>query len=131
VTETKSMVGVSLEGGPLCKAVKAKPVLPLKSQEVRDSRVLWYLPKKAANSGNSPRESSVLQSTKLKGVADLNLTSEMEIEFGVCTAGFGLALGQYFFTMLPSLHFGMIMYVLHHCMLEVYDLFLFWYYRGL
>ena len=66
-------------------------------------------------SGTSPRERSVLQSTKeVKGVGDLKsaLTSDMEmqsLEFAQLV--FGLALVQYFLSMLPSLCFGMVMYV--------------------
>ena len=47
-----------------------------------------------------------------------------DTEFGVCLAGFDLALVQYFLTMFPSLHFGVVMYVLCHYMLEVCDLLL-------
>ena len=34
---------------------------------------------------------------------------------------FSLALAQYFLTMLPYLDFGMVMYILCHYILEVYD----------
>ena len=56
-------------------------------------------------SGTSPRERSVLQSTKLKGIGDLKsaLTSDVEmqsLEFAQLV--FGLALVQYFLTMLLS-----------------------------
>jgi hypothetical protein len=79
------MSGVSLHGGPewpLCETVKVRPGLPWQPQEVRDARVIGYLLRRAANSGTSPRERSVLQSTKLKGVGDLRsaLTSVMEMQ---------------------------------------------------
>lgn len=64
--------------------------------------------------GTSPRERSVLQSTELKGVGDLKsvLTSDMEMQsLEFSQLGFGLALVQYFLTMLPSLCFGMVMYI--------------------
>ena len=70
----------------------------------------------------NPRERSVLQSTKLKGVGDLKsaLTSDMEKQSLECVL---LVLGLALFTMLPPfLTFGIIMYSLCHCMLEVCDL---------
>lgn len=66
----------------------------------------------------------MLQSMKLKGVGDLKspLTSAMEMQnFGVCPAGFQ-SLVQYFLIMLPFLLFGMTIYILCHCMLEIYNL---------
>ena len=59
-------------------------------------------------SGTSPRERSVLQSLRVKALSDLV---------------FCLALFQYFFTMLLSLYFGKVMYILCHDMLEVCDYF--------
>ena len=50
-------------------------------------------------------------------------TSNMEmqsLEFALVI--FSLALVQYFFSMLPFLHFGTVMYILCHDMLEVCDL---------
>jgi hypothetical protein len=44
------MAGVSLHGGPersLCEAVKVKPGLPWRAQELRDARALGYLLRKA------------------------------------------------------------------------------------
>ena len=46
-----------------------------------------------------------------------DITQE-DAEFGVCPAGFSLVLVQYFFTVLPSLPFRMVMYILCHHMLE-------------
>jgi flagellar biosynthesis protein FliP len=64
----------------------------------------------------------VLQSTKMKRIRDLKsiLTSGMEIQ-GLESAQqvFGLALVQYFFTMLP---FGTVMYILCHYEFKVCDL---------
>ena len=68
----------------------------------------------------SPRERSVLQSTKLKGTGDL--TSDMEVrslEFAQLV--YHLALAHYFLTMPP---FGMAMYILCHDMLEACGLLL-------
>ena len=67
----------------------------------------------------------MLQSTKMKGVGKHKgaLTSDMEmqsLEFALIVLG--LALVQYFLTMLPSLCFRMVMYILCHYMLEVCDL---------
>ena len=69
----------------------------------------------------------MLQLTKLKGVEDLKrlLTSVMEIqslEFAQLVLGFALV--QYFISVLPSLTFGIVMYIMCHCMLEVCDLLL-------
>ena len=66
----------------------------------------------------------MLQSTKLKGVGDLKsaLTSDMKmqnLEFAQLTLG--LALVQHFLTMLPFLHFGIVTYILCHCILEVHN----------
>ena len=36
--------------------------------------------------------------------------------------GFVLALGQYFLTMFPFFHFGMVMFILCYCLLEECDL---------
>ena len=65
-------------------------------------------------------------STKLNRVGALKSieTSDMEmqgLEFAQLV--FSLALIQYFLTMLPFLHFEMVMYILCHCMLQVCDLF--------
>ena len=51
--------------------------------------------------------------TKLDGVGDGDsvLTSDMEMQsLEFVQVGFGLALAQYFPAMLPSLHFGMVIY---------------------
>ena len=63
----------------------------------------------------------MLQSIKLKGVGDLKnvLTSDMEIQsLEFAQLVFILALVQYPLTMLPSLHFRIVMYTLCHYMLE-------------
>ena len=77
-------------------------------------------------SGTSSIERSVLQSTNLKGVGDLKtivtLVRHGDIESGDCTAGFCRALIQYFLIILLFLHFGKVIYILCHYMLEVCDL---------
>ena len=81
--------------------------------------------------GNVLRQRSVLWSTKLKGIEDLkdSFALEMEMQVEVFPAGiffFGLDLIQYFFTMLPFLPFGIVIYSLYHYKLEVcYLLFAF------
>jgi hypothetical protein len=77
----------------------------------------------------------VLQSTKLKGVGDpkSTLTSDMEmLSLESAPLGFGLALVQYFLTMLPFLCFRTVIYILCHYMLEVSDLvfFIYFYFIG-
>ena len=75
-------------------------------------------------SETSQREGSVLHSTRLNGVGDLKIisTSDMEIQtLEFAHLVFHLALVQYFLTMLPSLCFGMVMYILCYYTLEVCD----------
>ena len=67
----------------------------------------------------------MLQSTKLKGIGDLKsvLTSDMELQsLEFAQLVFGLVLVQYFLTVFPSLHFGMVMYILCHHVLKGRDL---------
>lgn len=70
--------GASLRGGlekPLHEAVKEKPGLPSRLRDVGNSEAMGHPLKTAANrGGTSPKERSVLQSTKLKGVGDLKST---------------------------------------------------------
>jgi hypothetical protein len=108
---------VSLHGGPeipLHEVVKL--MLPWRSENVRDARVVGYLLKKASReSETSPRERIVLHSTKLKEVGNLKgiSTSDVEmqrLEFAQLV--FSLALVQYCLTMLSSICFGMGMHIL-------------------
>jgi hypothetical protein len=42
----------------MCEAVKVKPGLPWKTQDVRDARIIGHLPRKAANrKWNQPKRS--------------------------------------------------------------------------
>ena len=89
---------------------------------------MGHLPRKAANrEWSHPKRKKCIavqkaeQSWKSEDRFDIR---HGDGEFEVCPAGFGLALVQYFLTMLPSLCFGMVMYILCHYMLEVYDLLL-------
>ena len=85
-------------------------------------------------SGSLPRERRVLQLEKLERQGRLSpLTSDTEqkdLEFALL--GFGLALVQYFLTMLPFLCFRTVIYILCHYMLEVSDLvfFIYFYFIG-
>jgi hypothetical protein len=68
---------------PLYETMKVRHGLPWRPQDVRDARVMGYLPRIADNrEWNQPRETSVLQSTNLKGLGDLKsaLTSDTEME---------------------------------------------------
>ena len=79
------------------KAVKLK--LPWRSQNVRDDRVMEYLLRKDAN---NPGERSLLQSTAMKGVGELNsvLTLDMKMQhLEFAQLAFGLEFVQYFPTM--------------------------------
>lgn len=115
------------EWRPLYEVVTLTPGLPWRTQDVGDTRAMVYLSRKAANrEWNSPKERSVLQSTKLTGVGDLKsvLTSDMEMQsLEFVQLIFSLTLVQYFLTMPPSLCFGMVMNILCHYMLEVCDLY--------
>ena len=67
----------------------------------------------------------MFKSTKLKGVGELkgSLTSGMEmqnLEFDILV--FGVAVVQYFLTMLPFLHFGIRMHMLCCFILKVCNL---------
>ena len=127
-------VKVSLQGGlktPLCEAVKVKPGLPWRCQDVRDARVMESLLRRAANrEWNQPKTK---KSTKQKGVGGLKniSTSKMEVQsLEFAQLVFGLALVQYFLTMLPSLCFGVVTYILGHFMLEVCDLLFYFDFTG-
>ena len=70
---------------------------------------------------------------RAKGAEDLKsaLTSDMEIQnLQFALLGSGIALVQYFLTMLPFLLCGMVMYILCHCMLEVCDLLFYFDFTG-
>ena len=85
--------------------MKVNPGLPWRLQDVGDARVMGYLSRKAANwEWNQPvGERSVLQSTGLKGVGDLQgtLTSDMVMQFGVCSAGFQSFFGPVLYAPFP------------------------------
>jgi hypothetical protein len=89
MAEARCMAGVSLHGGPekpFYEVVKVKPGFHWGPQDVRDVGVMGDLPSKAADrERDQPKKRSVLQSTKLIGVAGLRsaLTSDMEVQFGV------------------------------------------------
>ena len=70
-------------------------------------------------SGTIPRERSMPKSTKLKGVGNLNniAISDTKIQ--------SLEFAQLFFTVLPSIHFRMVINILCHYMVEVCDLFIY------
>ena len=69
---------------------------------------------------------SVLRFAKLEGKIQVSLLLlDMELNKGFGVYPVGLALVQYFFTVSPFLPFGMTVYILCHCLLEVCNLFLF------
>lgn len=67
----------------------------------------------------------MFHSTELNRVGDLKnvltLCREMQSLESTLLV-FNLALFQYFFTMLPFLYFGIVIYILCHCILQVCDL---------
>lgn len=90
---------------------------------------LWeYLPRKTATrEWNQSRRKKYVAVSKDERVRDLKstLTSDMEmrnLEFVLLL--FGIALFQYFLTMLSFLPSRMVMYILCYCMLEVCGQFL-------
>lgn len=76
--------------------------------------------------GSSPKEKSVFQSTKLKEVEIWKVLGHQTFvrckSLKFAQLGFDLALAQYFFTMLPFPHFGMVKYNWCHCILEIWSL---------
>lgn len=94
------MSGVSLHGGlerPLCKAMKVKPGLPWRPQNVGDDRAVGYFQRRDPNRGISPWERGVLQPTKLKGAGGLKSTFDIrhgDKEFGVCPAPFWISISS-------------------------------------
>ena len=76
-------------------------------------------------SGTIPRERSTLQSTKLKGAGKLKSTLKKDMEMQsleFVQLVFSLVLLQHFLTVLSFLPLGMVVYILCHYMLELYDL---------
>lgn len=72
----------------------------------------------------------MLQSTELKEAGGLRsiLISDMEMQsLELVPRVFCLVLVQYFLTMLPFLPFGTVTYILCHYVLEVRDLFFFFF----
>lgn len=73
----------------------------------------------------SSSEKSVLQLAKLEGQSCLMLLKsgiELQgLEFALLNLGFALV--QYFFTVSPTLRFGMVMYILCHCILKICNFF--------
>ena len=106
--------------------MKAKPGLSWRPQNIEDDRAMGYLPRKVANrEWNQPKRKQCTavnkdeRSWRYEEHFDIR---HGEAEFGVCPAGFGLVLVQIFFTMILFLPFGIVMYILCHCMLEIHDL---------
>ena len=121
----------------MCEAVKLKPGLPWRTQDVRDARVVGYLPRRAANrEWNQPKRKKCAAVSK----AELSWRSEEHLdirhgdaEFGVCPAGFQSCFVPVFPHCAPLATFWNVMYVLCHYMLGVCDLlflFLFLFYRS-
>ena len=77
---------------------------------------------------NQPKREKYVAGIEQKGVAGLksSLTLDMEkhsMEFALLVLGLGLV--HYFPTMIPFLHFGMVVSTLYQCTLEVCNLFFF------
>lgn len=86
-------------------------------QNVRGARTVGYVPRRAVyREWNQPERASVMQSAVVA-------TSSVEVqvlEFALPRSGLNLA--QHFHTMPPLCPFGMVIYSLCHCVLEVHNL---------
>lgn len=107
----------------LHELVKLKPGLHWKSRDVRITKGMRYLPRRdAQREWDHPRERSMLQASKLKEKKASSKPFDIICEpkgFGFVLLCFNLALVKHFFTMFSFLHFGMEIYTVCHCMLEV------------
>jgi hypothetical protein len=81
------------------------------------ARAMVYLPRKPVN-----RTWNQTEKKKCVAVNKAERSWRSDAEAGVCPAGFGLALVQKFPTMLSSISFETVMYILCYYMLEVCDL---------
>lgn len=106
---------------PKCKAVIIED---WRHQDIGDSRAVGYLLKRAAKrEWNQPKRKKCVAVNKAKRSwrsEECFDISYGDAEFGVCPVC--LTLVQYFLTMLRSLPFGIVVYILCHYMLEVCDL---------
>jgi hypothetical protein len=109
-SEARDMAGVSLRGGPerpLCEAVKLKPGLPWRSQDVGGSIVLGFLSRKAATwRWNQPKREKCVAVNK----AERSWSSEEhfdirpgDAEFRVYPAGFWSCFASVFSPCVPFL----------------------------
>ena len=86
---------VSLHGGlewPLCEAVKAKPGLSWRPQNIEDDRAMGYLPRKVANrEWNQPKRKKCAAVNKAERIWRPEMCFDIrheDSEFGVCPACF-------------------------------------------
>ena len=99
--------------------MKLKPGLPWRTEDIREARALGYLLRSTSDrEWNHPRRKKCVAVHKAEG----SWTSEelFDIRHGDAEFGVGLASFQSCFaTILPSLCFGMIMYILCYYIWEV------------
>lgn len=126
--EARHVSRVSLSGGPerpLHEVVTVKPGLRWRPQDVGDARVMEYLPRRAADQvQNQPKREmcvAVHRAERSWTSEELSDIRHSVTESGVCPAAPYFPLVKHFLFML-SLPYGVVMYSLRHCMLEVYDL---------
>ena len=119
---------VSLHRGlqkPLHGTVKVKLELSWLPQDIRDTRAPGYLLRRAANCKlKQPKRKKcvVVNKAERSCRSEERLTPDMEsqsLEYSQLV--FSLALVRYFLTVFPFL-LGIVMYILGHDMLEVYNL---------
>ena len=105
-SEARHMSGVACHGGPerpLCEAVKMKPGLPWRPQDIGDARVMWYLPRRAANRvWNQPKRETHVAVNKAERSWGSEDIRHGDADFGVCPAGFQSCFGPVFPHSAPS-----------------------------
>jgi hypothetical protein len=108
--------------------VKVKPGLHWRRQCVEDARAMRHLPRRVAHrEWNQPRREKYVSGSNTKRVEPSKpfaITCEASV-FGICPAGFWSCCGSVPPHYAPFLPFGMVLYILWHCMLEACNLLFF------
>lgn len=110
---------------PLHEAMKEKSGLQWNLQDVQDAKALGHLPRRAANGANQPMKKCVVvnkagRSRRREEPFNKAFTTKhRETECGVYLPAFSLS---WVLTMSLSLSFGMAMYALCHCVLDICNL---------
>ena len=103
-TDVGPVSEVSLNEGLDSQYMKLSLGLPWKTQEGLHARAMGYLQREAANTERKePKGKSMLESTKLKRIEDLEYLDirHGHAEFGVCPVGFCSFFGPVFLHCIP------------------------------